>query len=415
MKKQLAGNRLLILFMTILLGISLGLFSTSVYAQEPLKIALIAPLTGAVGALGQAELSGAKVAEKHINEDGGILGRKIVIVERDTAASPATGVKVVRELAMNENVKFYVGLVSSAVALATMPLMEEFDSILITCAPGTQKITGVNCSPHTFRISINSWAQNRAAAKLAMDKFPQVKRWAGINPDYEFGHMCWESFTKELKRLKPDVELVEAVWPKFMTKTFEPEILKILQAKPEGIYCSLYSGEFVTFVKQAQKYRFFDSLKVFIDPHIETDVANLLGTDMPDVWVSGTHYNYMAFNNPLDKRFKEDHKKLFGTFPVFSSSEAYTAIYALKYAMEKGKTVETKAVIKNLRGLTFETVTGKRYIRPQDHQTVKYDVALHFKPTKEPPGWKMEDMGLVWSEPFIPRLDEPEGGCKMKW
>ncbi len=401
-------------FGAVCLFSGLLLFSPAAHSQEPLKIACIAALTGAVGPIGQSELAGAKVAEMHINEEGGIMGRKIVILDRDTAASPATAVKVTREAAMNEGVKFFIGTVSSAVAMAVAPLMGQLDSIIITTAAATPKITGVNCTPYLFRISMNTVAQNRAAAKLAAEKYPNVKRWAGICPDYEYGHQTWEAFTKELKRLNPGVTIVEETWPKFMAKSFEPEILKVLQANPEGVYSSLYSGDFITFVKQAKKYKFFDNLKALFNPSIEVDVAQPLGAEMVEVW-GGNHYYYAAFDNPVNKKFIEGHKMLYGTLPIYASSESYAAVYAFKYAVEKAKTFETKAVIKALEGLTFETPTGKRIIRPEDHQTIKNDVFLHFVPTKETPGWKIDEMKVVWTEPFIPKLDEPEGGCKMKW
>jgi branched-chain amino acid transport system substrate-binding protein len=388
--------------------------SSAVHAQETLKIACITALTGVVGPIGQSQLAGAKVAEMHINEEGGILGKKILIIERDDAASPATAVKVVRELAMNEKIKFFVGGVSSAEALAVSALMEQLDSLYFVVAAGTPKLTGVNCNPHVFRLGINSVAQHRSIAKLVLEKYPNLKKWANISPDYEYGHQCYQAFSSELKRLNPGVTFVESVWPKFMAKTFEPEILKILQAKPEAVFSSLYSGDFITFVKQAKKYKFFDDLKALFNPSIEIDVAQVLGHEMVNCW-GGNHYYYEAFDNPVNKRFIAGHKKLYGTFPIYASGEGYSAMYALKYAIEKAKTFETKPLIFALRGMIFESPNGKRIIRPEDHQGIKTDVSLHFVPTKEPPGWKIDEVKVISEEPFIPKLEEPDGGCKMKW
>ncbi len=414
MDKDIKKNGYPGILIACLFLVSLLMAAPAAHSQEPVKIACIAALTGIVGPIGQSQLAGAKVAEMHINEDGGILGRKIVIIDRDTAASPATGVKVVREAVMNENVKFFVGGVSSAVALAVAPLMEQLDSIFIIAAAASPKLTGVNCNPHVFRTAINIAASTRAAAKLAVEKYPNVKRWAGLNPDYEYGHSCWENFSKELKRLDPSVTIVEESWPKFMSKSFEPEILKILQAKPEGLYTSLYSGDFITFVKQGRKYKFFDDLKVLINHSVETDVSIPLGAEMVDCW-GGGHYYPPAYDNPITKRFIEGHKKLYNALPIYAASEAYSAVYAFKYAVEKAKSFETKAVIQALRGLTYDTVSGKRTFRPEDNQVVQNGIFLHFVPTKEAPGWKVEEIRTFWSEPFLPKVDDPEGGCKMKW
>jgi branched-chain amino acid transport system substrate-binding protein len=401
--------------LSVLLFLASFLFPFAGYSQEPIKIAVIAALTGIVGPIGQSQLGGAKVAAMHINEDGGILGRKIVILDRDTAASPATAVKVVREAVMNEQVKIFTGVVSSGVALAVSPLMEQLDSLLLIAAAQTHKVTGVNCSPYVFRICTNSTSVVRASAKLAVDNYPSISRWAGINPDYEYGHDCWGGFKKALLQLNPKISIVEEQWPKFMATNFEPQILKVLQAKPEGLYSTLYSGDFVTFVKQAKKYKFFDNLKVFINHSVETDVAIPLGPDMVDLW-GGGHYYYAAYDNPLNKRFVEGYKKLHnGTLPYYASSETYSALYALKAAAEKVKSLDTKELIKGLRGLKFDSVTGEREISARNHQTARTHSFLHFVPTQEPPGWKVADMKQPWSGPFDPKPDEAEFACQMKW
>lgn len=392
----------------------LFLLAMTAQAEEPLKIGLIAPLTGVAGPIGQSQLAGAKVAEMHINEDGGILGRKVVIVERDTAASPATAIKVVRDLVMNEKVKLLTGVAISSVGLAVAPLVEQLDSVLIIAAAQTEKLTGINCNPHVFRICTNTIAIVRATARLAVERYPNIKRWGGICPDYEYGHDTWDHFSKELKKLEPVVTILAPEFPKFGATNFEPQILKLLQAKPEAIYSSLFAGDFITFVKQAKKYKLFDTVKVILNHSIETEVAQPLGFDMVDVW-GGGHYNAQAFNNPLNKRFVEGYKKLYNTAPAYASSETYSALYAYKYAIEKAKRFESKAVINALRGLSFDTVTGKRTIKPEDHQAVQTGILTHFMPIKEAPGWKIAEFKTFSNEPFLPKIGEPEDGCKMKW
>jgi branched-chain amino acid transport system substrate-binding protein len=63
--------------------------------------------------------------------------------------------------------------------------------------------------------------------------------------------------------------------------------------------------------------------------------------------------------------------------PLGWAAEAHAAMYALAKAIEKGKSTDTAAVIGNLKGLTWDTVTGPRYMRPDDNQAVK-DVELVF-------------------------------------
>lgn len=380
--------------------------------EETMKVGLIAALTGPAGAIGQSQLDGAKCAEMNINEDGGILGRKVEIIAKDTAASPSTAIKVVREAVMNEHAKFLVGIVSSSVGLAIAPLMEQLGSILIIAAAQSPKLTGSDCSPYVFRICTNAHAVVTAAAKLAAENYPSVHRWAGICPDYDYGHTTWNLFKKGIVKYDPKATFVAEEFPKFGSTDFEPQILKLLQAKPDGIYSSLYANDFITFVKQANKYKLFDHVKAFIDHSIATEVAIPLGTQMVDVW-GGGHYYPAAYHNPLNTRFIETHRKLFGKDPMYASSETYSALYALKDAIEKAKSFETKKVIMALRGLTFDSVTGKRYIRPEDQQTIRDQIFLHFERTKKSPGWKVGEIKSIWDESVYRKPDET--GCKMPW
>lgn len=388
--------------------------SVNVQAAEELKIGVIAPLSGGAGPIGQSQLAGAKVAAMHINEEGGILGRKIVIVERDTAYSPGTGIKVTRDLMMNEKIKLFTGVASSAVGLAIAPLMEKTDSVLIITAAQTEKLTGINCNPHVFRVCTNAIAIVKASAAFAAERYPKIKRWGGICPDYEYGHSTWANFSKELKRIDPKVTIIPSHFIKLGSASFEVEILKLLEEKPEAIYCSLFGNDFITFVKQAKKYKLFDTIKVIINHSIETEVATPLGFDMVDVW-GGGHYNYQAYNNAINTRFVEGHKKLFNTVPAYASSEGYSAVYAYKYAIEKAKSFESKDVIKALRGLSFKSVNGKRTFKPEDNQAVGNGILTHFVPSKDAPGWKIVEFKTFSNAPFLPKVSDPEGGCKMKW
>lgn len=388
----------------------LFLLPINAMSAEELDIAVVSAISGPVGVIGMSQLEGAKVAAMHINEDGGILGRKVNIIARDTAASPATAVKVTNEIFMKKEADFLVGVVSSAVALAIAPIVEKNDGVLILSAAQSEKATGPQCSPNVFRITTNSVAVARAAAHHMVKQYPNIKRWAFINPDYEWGHGCFDIFTKELQRIKPDVEIVAEEWPKFRADNFEPNILKIMDAKPEGLYSSLYAQDFITFVKQANNYKLFDNITGFMNHGIAAEVAIPLGKEMCDVW-GGGHYHQDAYNNALNDRFLKGHRAMFGKDPVFASSESYTAVYALKHAIEQVKSFDVDKVILGLEGLEMDSVTGKRYIRPHDHQTIRSQLFTHFVPTKEDPGWTITEHATPYSEEIYPKPGEEKYDC----
>jgi branched-chain amino acid transport system substrate-binding protein len=189
--------------------------SAAAAAKEPIKICILTPLTGPFAGTGRAQLMGAELAASLINEKGGILGRPVKIIGRDDEVKPATAIKHAREVRTSEGANFFAGIISSGVALALGPVMQELDSVLVISAAASSKITGINFNKHVFRVSPSCAEHRFAFAGLVNSKYPEIKRLANINPDYEYGHSSWSNFIYKLKQLNPQVEVVASRWPPF--------------------------------------------------------------------------------------------------------------------------------------------------------------------------------------------------------
>ena len=99
-------------------GVALG-FSMSGMAQEPIKIGVSGPFTGGSAQMGVSMRDGVKLAVNEINAAGGVLGRKIQLIERDDEAKNERGVQIAQELINNERVVATVGYINTGVALAS--------------------------------------------------------------------------------------------------------------------------------------------------------------------------------------------------------------------------------------------------------------------------------------------------------
>src|SRR2546430_2085465 len=174
-----------------------------------------------------------------------------------------------------------------------------------------------------------------------------------------------------LKRFKPDVEFVGESFAKFGTVDFSSHISKVMGLSPEGIFSTEWGGEAVTMVKQAKLFKVFEQTKAFmIGMGAAMDVLQGLGADYPDgVWASGRYY-FGYPDSAENKRFNEAFRKRWDTYPSYPSETAYTAVQALKKAVEKARSVETEKVIEALEGLDLDRPAGKCVIRKEDHQAV---------------------------------------------
>src|SRR5690606_2814854 len=172
-----------------------------------------------------------------------------------------------------------IGLDSSGVANGLVPTVPELRKPLIITHAATPDVTGKLCNAYTFRISVNVNQNMMAAAKVAQET--GKKRWTSIGPDYAFGHQSWEYFQEYLKRLEPDVELMNQVaFPRFGAEDFTPFINSIMQAKPEGILISLWGGDLVNFIRQARNLGFFDQgYEILFTVGAATEVLAAMGEE----------------------------------------------------------------------------------------------------------------------------------------
>ena len=94
-------------------------------AADPIVIGLDGPLTGGSSSMGVSMRDGVRLAVDEINAAGGVLGRKIELVERDDEAKNERGVQIAQELVNKEKVVAVVGFINTGVALASERFYED--------------------------------------------------------------------------------------------------------------------------------------------------------------------------------------------------------------------------------------------------------------------------------------------------
>jgi len=407
---ELSG-RLVCLFVALLVAV-LVTVPVSGYGAEkelqgkpPIRIGVLVPLSGLAAVAGTEIIRGTEIGAKQINASGGIMGRPVELVIRDTKANPDTAAAAVREL-LSQGINLYLGIISSAVALAVVPIMEKENGIVISTAAHSDRLTHENFNKHYFRITDNAYMRSRAIAKLMAEKYPNTTSWAGIVPDHEYGMSTWASFESGLKKYYPEiakkqVEIVSVQKTPFGATDYKNFISPVLNAKAKGVYISVYGTDAVTLCRQANPYGFFKKIDVFMDATNEFSVPMAMGKMTPPHWI-GIHWYYAAYqDNPMAKKLSEDYTKEYGGIPWGFVGEAQSALMAYKAAIEKAKTTDTKAVIQALEGLTFESASGKRTIRAEDHQAIKDVNLIYVVPTEEAPGWKIDGFKVYKGDDLI--------------
>jgi branched-chain amino acid transport system substrate-binding protein len=340
-------------------------------AQKPIKVGFPMILSGPGALFGEPASKGAQMFVDEINAKGGVLGRKLELLPRDTKGNADEAVRVSRELILKENVDFLVGTLTSAEGPAVSVVAKENKIVFIAPIPKTDQLTAPDkLHPYVFRVAANTTMEGRSAAEIVA-KWP-VTRVATISPDYAYGQDVTKSFVEHLKKIKPSMQIVDQQWPKLGEPDYTPFINAQMAKKPDAVFSSLWGGHFVNFAKQAKPLGYFDAVKynfIGVGEAGSPESTKAMGKDYP-VGIWGNSYDAFYWGETSAHREYTDKlaKYLKDEYPSSWAIQGYTGMQFLAEAIKKAGSTDSDKVSKALLGLTIDTPIGKQTIREKDHQ-----------------------------------------------
>jgi branched-chain amino acid transport system substrate-binding protein len=374
-------------------------------AEDTIKVGVPMPLSGPAALYGEPAVKGMRMFVEEINSTGGVLGKKIELIVRDSKASADEAVRVSREMILKENVEFLVGTLTSAEGPAVSTIAKENKIVLIAPIPKTDQLTAPkNLHPYVFRTAANTTMEGRSVAEIVAT-WKDVKKVATIAHDYAYGQDVAKSFVEHLKKLRPDIEIVDQQWPKLGEADYTPFINAQMAKKPEAVFSAMWGGHFVTWAKQAKPLGFFDLVQNRVVNGGEAgsvEATRALGPDYPfGIW--GNSYDLAAYEGQPDA-----HKKYIERIKAFTKEDppstwpltTYVAMQFLVEGIKKAGSVDSDKVAKALLGLTIDTPIGKQTLREQDHQADRGQ--FYGKMVKGPTGEAiMTEVRYVDPKPFM--------------
>src|SRR5215467_3842397 len=344
-------------------------------AADAIKIGYPMPLSGPASVYGVPIVKGAEMAVQEINAAGGVLGRKVELLTRDSKASADEAVRLAREMIIKDNVDFLSGTLTSAEAPAVSTIAKENKIVFVAPTSKTIQLTSpANLHPYIFRLASNTDIDGRTGASIVAN-WKDVKRVATIAPDYAYGRDAVAAFVDFIKKARPDIEIVDQQWPKLGQADFTPFITAQMSKKPDAVFCDVFGGDFVTLAKQATPLGYFKAINNRLVDGGEvgtTDAAIALGKDYPyGIWSDAYDPVIWPDNEPAAHKAYIDRLKAF-TKQEYASGWAimgYASILALKAGIEKAKSTKSADVAKAMLGLTFDTPIGPLTFDAKTHET----------------------------------------------
>jgi len=341
------------------------------WAANEIRIGSPMALSGPGALYGQPITRGAELAVKEINDKGGLLGRKVLFLPRDSKANADESVRVARELILKDNVDFIVGSFTSAESPAVSTIAKENKTLMVAPTAKTVQLTSkANLHPYIFRTASTTDIEGRNAATIVA-QWTDAKRVATIAPDYAYGRDIMEAFSVLLKKLRPDMEIVDQQWPKLGQADFAPFITAQMSKKPEAVFGAVFAGDFASLVKQAKPLGYFDSIQYRYAGAGETgsiEMTRSLGADYPVGIIANTYDPVIWPDGP------EVHKQFTAAIRSYLKDDygsswaimGYAGVQALAAGVRRANSIDADKVSKAMMDMTFETPIGPQTIRAKD-------------------------------------------------
>ncbi|SEP85311.1 amino acid/amide ABC transporter substrate-binding protein, HAAT family [Thalassovita taeanensis] len=374
---------------SIILGLASGLALAS-GAMADIKIAHIYGKTGPYEAYAKQSHDGLMLGLEYAT--GGTMeidGEKIVVIEKDTQLKPENGKALLAEAYGDDEVDLAVGPVSSGVALAMLPVAEEYEKILIVEPAVADSITGSEWNRYIFRTGRNS-SQDAVANAIALGG-KDVKI-ATLAQDYAFGRDGISAFK----------EALEGTGTTIVTEEYVPTDTTDFTAAAERIFNAMkdIEGDKKLFVIWAgggnpmSKIQAMDPSRFGIEIATGGNILAALAAYKEFPGMEGaTYYYYESPKNEINDWLVKEHMARFGTPPDFFTAGGMAAGLAAAAAIKKAGGTDTEDLITAMEGMEWDTPKGKMVFRAEDHQALQS--MYHFK-------IRVDD-GVAWAIPELVR------------
>lgn len=328
---------------------SLSLVCTLSFSED-LKIGTAGPLTGTDAELGTATYRAAKLYFDEVNKSGGVLGKQIVLVEKDDECNATKGGTVAKEF-VDEKVSFIIGHNCSGATLAALPAYKEASILAISPSATNPTITQSGNFPNFFRTIASDDLQGKIQVDFSVRH--SYKKVALVHDETAYGSGLAEFVEKFAKTAKIAIALKEEI--KKDQDDYPDTIKNIIDAAPEAL---IFSGNFLEAAKIIAGIRKTGSNIPLIigDGAKSADFIKVAGEAAEGTIATGPRDTSESDEaKSAIAKYKEAHNN---EEPGSFFLEAYAASEALINAVKKAGAIDSTKVAEKLRSEKLKTTIG---------------------------------------------------------
>jgi len=362
---------------------------------KEIKIAHVYDKTGVLEAYAKQTQAGLMMGLEYAT--GGkmeVLGRKLVVIEKDSQFKPDVGKAQLAAAYGDDKVDIAVGPTGSGVALAMLPVAEEYKKILLVEPAVADAITGDKWNRYVFRTGRSS-SQDAISNAVALGKKDTVI--ATLAQDYAFGRDGVKAFKEALAGT--GAEIVHEEYAPVATSDFTAPGERLFNAlkdkKGRKVIFIIWAGGGGNPFKLAELNPGRFGIEIATGGNILPALASYKA--LPGM-EGATYYFYEHPKNAVNQWLVKEHQARFKSPPDFFTAGGMSAGIAIVEAIKKAGSTDTEKLIAAMEGLAFESPKGRMTFRKEDHQAMQS--MYHFKIKVDP--------NVAWAIPQLVREIRPE-------
>jgi branched-chain amino acid transport system substrate-binding protein len=341
-------------------------------AQEVVRIAYIDPLSGPFANVGDPGLKHFQFMADELNRRNAAPGIKFEIIGFDNKVSPQETLNVLKQIT-DRGIRYITQGNGSSVAVALSDAVQKHNErnpgkeiLYMNYAAVDPDLTNSKCHFFHFRFDANSDMKMEAlTTELAKDK--SIRKVYLINQNYSFGQAVTRAAKADLKRKRPDIEIVgDDLHPLGQVKDFAPYVAKIKAAGADTVITGNWGNDMSLLVKAAKEAGLNVTFYTYYAGF--AGVPTAVGEAGVDRVKQITEWHTNVPSKELE-RVNAEFKKKYNLDWWFL--RVHTQMNMLAEAVKRAKSTDPVKVAQQLSGMKYQTEFGEVEMRATDHQMIQ--------------------------------------------
>lgn len=327
--------------------------TASAQTKGPIRIGVLAPITGPLATPGAEMVDGLKMFWEKNNYTAG--GRKIELVIADTTCNPDQALTQARRLALQEKVNFLLGPLCGHEGPAVAQVSKETGIPLVLDPAGADTNTKWDRTPSVVRTAVSASQISHPFGDYLYKELG-ARNATFIGSDYTWGHEVAGGMMRTYKELGGKVNKV--IWAPLATTDYGASLAAI-PADSDAVVVAIAGVARIRFFEAWYNFGYDKKFKLHGGYWLHEDAIPQIDARAVGLISNSVHY-VAGIDTPENKAFVDDYARRYKKLPSWFAESSYTAGLWTKAAIDSinGNVEDRAAFLKAMRTVQVKAPRG---------------------------------------------------------